>query len=247
MDTTTKLWRLVFALFRLLSTLIALTLVVGAVVVYASEPLSMLIPHEALVAVLAGGSLTALFSFVSFLVIGVKKRTDGARGARVRWIVIDAILMAALASVFFYSALTTVRQSTNLTTTAKPRFSKFWESASPTLLTLIQAEGQCCGFDGYTDRVLEPCKKYSEAVGCWSVLQDEYAYYLHLLVPALFILASLCTTAGLIALIFLVMRLRSARKNKNEGGDGLYYETDESFRINRSQPFDAWHKAVFSA
>lgn len=247
MDTTTKLWRLVFSLFRLLSTLIALALVIGGIVIYASEPLSLLIPQDTLMAVVAGGCLTALFSFVSFLVIGVKKKTDGARGARVRWIVLDAILMSFLTAIFVFAALRSIRQSSDISTAAKKRFSSFWETASPTMLTLIQAEGQCCGFEGYTDRVLEPCKKYSEAVGCWSVLKDEYAYYLHLLTPALMVLASLCGAASLIAFILLIMRVRSARKEKREGGNGLYYETDESFKINRSQPFDAWHKAVFSA
>lgn len=247
MDTTTKLWRLIFSLFRLFATVVALALVVGGIIVYATEPLSLLIPRDALVAILVGGSLTALFSFVSFLVIGVKKRTDGARGARIRWIVLDAILMAFLASAFIFSALRSIRHSAELSTTTKKTFSSFWETASPVMLTLIQSEGQCCGFEGYSDRVLEPCKKYSEAVGCWTVLKDEYAYYSHVLTPALFILASLCSAASFIALVLLVMRLRSSRKDKSQGGNGLYYETDESFRINRSQPFDAWHKAVFSA
>jgi hypothetical protein len=247
MDTTTKLWRLIFSLFRLLSTLIALVIVIGGIVVYASEPLSLLIPQDTLVAVIVGGSLTALFSFVSFLVIGVKKRTDGARGARVRWIIVDAILMAFLAAIFIIASLRSIRQSATISTSTKKRFSSFWGKASPTMLILIQAEGQCCGFEGYTDRVLEPCKKYSEAVGCWSVLKDEYAYYLHLLTPALIVLASLCTAASLTAFILFIMRLRTSRNEKSEGGNGLYYETDESFKINRSQPFDAWHKAVFSA
>ena len=247
MDTTTKMWRLIFSLFRLLSTLIALVIVIGGIVIYASEPLSLLIPQDTLIAVIVGGSLTALFSFVSFLVIGVKKKTDGARGARVRWIVLDAILMAFLATIFVLATLHSIRQSTDISSVTKKQFSTFWETASPTMLTLIQAEGQCCGFEGYTDRVLEPCKKYSEAVGCWNVLKDEYAYYLHFLTPALITLASLCMAAGIIAFILLIMRLRSSRREKSEGGNGLYYETDESFKINRSEPFDAWHKAVFSA
>ena len=247
MDTTTKMWRLIFSLFRLLSTLIALIIVIGGIVVYASEPLSLLIPQDTLIAVIVGGSLTALFSFVSFLVIGVKKKTDGARGARVRWIVLDAILMAFLAAIFILAALHSIRQSADISSATKKQFSTFWETASPTMLMLIQAEGQCCGFEGYTDRVLEPCKKYSEAVGCWTVLKDEYAYYLHFLTPALITLASICMAAGIIAFILLIMRLRSSRREKSEGGNGLYYETDESFKINRSEPFDAWHKAVFSA
>lgn len=247
MDTTAKLWRLIFSLFRLFATVVALIAVIGGIVLYASEPLTQLIPEESLVSVLVGGSILALFSFVSFLVIGVKKRTDGRRGARVRWIVLDAVLMAALAGFFIFAALHSIRKTAAITGSVKKQFSRFWETASPAVLTLIQAEGQCCGFEGYSDRVLEPCKKYREAVGCWTVLQDEYAYYLHILTPILICLGALSAAAGLIALILLVMRLRYRNKNDNASGNGLYYETDESFKINRSQPFDAWHKAVFSA
>lgn len=249
MDPSTKLWRLVFAIFKLISTVLALALVIGGVVVYATEPMSLLIPQDALVTVLAGGCLTALASFVSFLVIGVRKKTDGARGARIRWIVIDALVMAGLSTAFLFAALLAIQHSSNLSAAAKQKFSAFWESASPTLLTLIQSEGQCCGFEGYSDRVLEPCKKYKEAVGCWTVLRDEHGYYLHLLTPALFILCSLCCASSLLSLILLVQRLRSAKRDKGDGNSagGYYYDQDESFRINRSQPFDAWHKAVFAA
>lgn len=247
MDPSTKLWRLVFAIFKLITTVLALGLAIGAVVIYSTEPLTLLIPQDALVTVLGGGCLTALASFVSFLVIGVRKRTDGARGARIRWIVIDAVLMAGLAAAFLFAALLAIQHSSTLSTTSKQRFSEFWETASPTLLTLIQSEGQCCGFSGYSDRVLEPCKKYKESVGCWAVLRDEHGYYLHLLTPALFILASLCCAASLLSLILLLQRLRSAKRDKSANGSAYYYDQDESFRINRSQPFDAWHKAVFAA
>lgn len=246
MDPKTKLWRLVFAIFKLITTVLALALVIGGVVIYATEPMGVLIPQDALVTVLAGGCLTALASFVSFLVIGVRKRTDGARGARLRWIVIDALVMAALAVALLLSALLALQHSANLSVSAKQKFSAFWETASPPLLTVIQSEGQCCGFDSYTDRVFEPCKKYKEAVGCWTVLRDEHGYYLHLLTPALFILASLCCASSLLSLILLVQRLRSSKRDKGND-NGYYYEQDESFRINRSQPFDAWHKAVFAA
>ena len=251
MDANTKLWRLIFALFHLLTAGVAVILVVGGTIVYGTEPLPLLVPQDALVAVLAGGSLAALFAFVSFLVVGVRKRTDGASGARIRWIVLDALLMAGLAAVFLFAALKNMRQSSNISKSAKDRFSSFWETASPTLLTLIQSEGKCCGFDSYRDRVLEPCKKYSEAVGCWTVLRDEYGYYLHLFTPSLLILTSICAASAIIALILLTVRITSKRsKSDSDTRDtgGFYYEQqEEAFRINRSQPFDAWHKAVFAA
>ena len=249
--TNTKLWRLIFALSHLLAAGVAVILVVGGTVVYGTEPLSLLIPQDALVTVLAGGSMTALLAFIAFLIVGVRKRTDSANGARLRWIVLDALLMLGLAAAFLFSALANMRQSSNISKSAKTRFSSFWETASPTLLTLIQSEGQCCGFDSYSDRVLEPCKKYAEAVGCWTVLRDEYAYYLHLFTPSLLILTSICAASALVALTLLIVRLTSKRRSKSDNADtatGFYYEQqEESFRINRSQPFDAWHKAVFAA
>lgn len=238
------MWRIVFALFKLVATLVALVMVIGGIVIYATEPMAILIPQDALVALLAGGSITAVVSFIAFVVIGVRKRTDGARGARLRWIVLDAIVMAALATGFVFAALFTMQQTANLNKTVKKKFSNFWESGSPALLTVIQSEGQCCGFNGYSDRVLEPCKKYAEAVGCWTVLRDEYAYYLHILTPSLIVLASLCCAASFLALILILSRLLTSKSPKNSG-DG--YEQEEPFRINRSQPFDAWHKAVFAA
>lgn len=88
--------------------------------------------------------------------------------------------------------------------------------------------------------MLEPCKKYAEAVGCWTVIRDEHAYYLHLLLPGLFGLGALAAAGALLAVIMIVVRVRTTRK----GGDNA--TDDEFFQINRSQPFDAWHKAVFS-
>ena len=83
-------------------------------------------------------------------------------------------------------------------------------------------------------------------MGCWTVLRDEYAYYLHLLIPALIILAAICSASAFLALTLLVLRLRASRKdqaalNGTESGN----DKDETFRIKRSEPFDAWHKAVF--
>lgn len=247
MDSSAKLWRLVFAIFKLITTVLAIGLVIGGVVIYSTEPMTLLLPQDALITVLAGGCLTALASFISFLVIGVKKRTDRAHGARIRWIVIDALVMAGLTTAFLFAALLTIQQASNISSLSKKKFSDFWETASPTLLTLIQSEGQCCGFEGYNDRVLEPCKKFNEAVGCWTVLRDEQGYYLHLLTPALFILASLCFASSILSMILLLQRLRSSKRDKSDTGMTYYYDQDESFRINRSQPFDAWHKAVFAA
>ena len=246
-QSSAKLWRLFFALFKLTGTVIALILVMGGIALYATEPMSLLIPQDSLVTLLAGGSLTALIFFLSFLVVGVRKRTDGARGARLRWIVLDALVMAALATGFILSALAALRQAQTLNSSTRRKFSEFWESASPMIITLIQKEGQCCGFDGYTDRVLEPCKRYSEAVGCWTVLRDQYGYYLHIFTPSLFILASLCAAASIFASILLLVRFLSKREGKNSLENGSGHEIDESFRINRSQPFDAWHKAVFTS
>lgn len=245
-ESTLKLWRLLFALLKLVVTLVALVLVIGGIVVYATEPLSILIPQDAFVAVLAGGSLAALMSFIAFVVIGVKKRTDGVRGARLRWIVLDALIMAALATGFIFAALLTMRQGKSLEKSEfKKTLSEYWESASPAMLTVIQSEGQCCGFGGYSDRVLEPCKRYAEAVGCWTVLRDEYAYYLHIMTPCLIILASMCFASSVLGLILLLTRLLSSKPSKSSSSDGSY-DQEEPFRINRSQPFDAWHKAVFA-
>ena len=140
MGSSNKLCRLVFSLFQLFTTLISLTLVVGATILYATEPLSLLIPQDALVTVMAGGSLTALLAFISFLVIGVRKRTDGVHGARLRWIVMDALMMAGLGAAFVLAALLAIRQAENVSAASKKKFSNFWESASPPLLTLIQRE-----------------------------------------------------------------------------------------------------------
>ena len=144
-----------------------------------------------------------------------------------------------------------MRQSSAIGKSVKDQFSTFWETTSPTLLTLIQSEGQCCGFDSYSDRVLEPCKKYAEAVGCWTVLRDEYGYYLHLFTPSLLLLTSMCAASALIALILIIVRLNGKRSKSEDDSvpaTGFYYEQqEEPFRINRSQPFDAWHKAVFAA
>lgn len=248
MDTNTKLWRLILALFALLTTGVALVLVVGGTVVYGTEPLGLLIPQEALVAVLAGGTATALLAFGSFLVVGVRKRTDGARGAKIRWIVADAFLMAGLSAAFLFAALANIRRAAGIDQTAKARFSSFWEGASASLVTLIQAEGQCCGFDSYGDRALEPCKKYAERVGCWTVLRDEHGYYLHLFTPALLVLTAMCAASALIALILLLVRLNGKRAKCENGDSGTFHyeQQEEPFRINRSQPFDAWHKAVFA-
>lgn len=240
-ESSAKLWRLVFALTRLVATGVAMVLVIGGIVVYATEPLSLLLPRDGLVTVLAGGSVTALLAFTSFLVIGVRKRTDGSRGARMRWVVIDALLMAAMATAFILAAVMTLNQSASLPPSTKHTFSRFWSTASPTMITLIQSDGQCCGFDGYSDRILEPCSKYAQAVGCWTVLRDEYMYYLHLLAPALIVLAVLCSTCSILAFILIVLRLHAANK-QNDQMD----HQEEAFQINRSEPFDAWHKAIFA-
>lgn len=248
-DTNTKLWRLIFSLFHLITTVLALIVVVGATVVYGTEPLGLLIPQDSLVTVLVGGSLTALVAFVSFLVVGVRKRTDGARGARIRWIVLDSLLMSGLAGGFLLAALMSINQASNISKSIKSKFSSFWQTASPTLITLIQSDGQCCGFDSYSDRVLEPCTKYSEAVGCWTVLRDEYGYYLHLFTPALLVLTCVCAASAFIALVLVILRIYGKHsKSDPSANGGFYYEQqEEPFRINRSEPFDAWHKAVFAA
>lgn len=75
-------------------------------------------------------------------------------------------------------------------------------------------------------------------MGCWEVLRDEYNYYFNLLLPAIFGLTGLAAASAVVALLYALARLRARKQDENRA--------DESFRVNRSQPFDAWHKAVFA-
>ena len=39
-----------------------------------------------------------------------------------------------------------------------------------------QEMGECCGFEGYEDRVQEPCTEYVERLGCWEQSSDPHTH-----------------------------------------------------------------------
>lgn len=225
---------------------------ISGIFVYVSEPISTsILPTDSLSIMISCSVAMAVSGLIAFIVIPLRKRrTDGVQGVRIRWIVVDAIIMATLATAFLIAGLILSLQTPSAINT---RLSDFWETASPVVLTLIQERGQCCGFAGLNDRVLEPCKRYAEAVGCASVLLDDYKYYAKsILQPALFALGSLSVLASILALVFSLVRLRLRHQEAKEheailfqaslaaGDDGIL-----PTKLKRSQPFDAWHKAVF--
>lgn len=231
---------------------VGVMMAISGVFVYASEPISTsILPTDSLSILISCSVAMAVSGLIAFIVIPLRKRrTDGVQGVRIRWIVVDAIIMATLATAFLIAGLILSLQTPS---SINARLSDFWETASPVVLTVIQERGQCCGFAGLNDRVLEPCKRYAEAVGCSSVLLDDYKYYAKsILQPALFALGSLCILASILALVFSFVRLRLRNQEAKEheailfqaslaaGDDGIL-----PTKLKRSQPFDAWHKAVF--
>ncbi len=248
-------WRIFFGSFQILLILAGVVMAVLGIGLYASEPMTAsILPTESFSALISGAVLIALAGLVAFIVIPLKKsRTDGIQGVRIRWVVIDSLIMAIIgAALLVCGLILTMQSSSSRTTTA--RLSSFWETASPVLLAVIQNRGQCCGFADYSDRVLEPCKQYQPAVGCSTVLLDDYNYYTRgILQPGLFALAALALLGSALAALFSLVRLRLRKQEEKEteanlfnvamsaGEDAAMFPT----KLKRSQPFDAWHKAVF--
>jgi hypothetical protein len=112
------------------------------------------------------------------------------------------------------------------------RFSNLWDRLDDTTVLQVQDYGQCCGFDSYTDRIQEPCKRFREQVGCYDTMAGFFKYQLNRLrVPALMVMVVTCLVFLATAALFWFVR-RQRRQDKRK-------------LIPDRQPFDAWHKAVF--
>ena len=244
-------WRIIFGAFQVLLMVAGVAVAILGVGLYAGEPLSeSMLPTDAMTAMISGAIMMAICGLIAFIVIPLKKRRiEGAQGVRIRWIVVDSIIMAAIGASMLISGVL-LRSPPNAITA---RLSGFWETASPALLSVIQQRGQCCGFASYSDRVLEPCSKFNPAVGCASVLLDDYRYYTQqILQPALFCVSALCFAGAFLAALFSIVRLRLREREERESqalmfSNALANGEDVGIfpaKLKRSQPFDAWHKAV---
>jgi hypothetical protein len=156
----------------------------------------------------------------------------------------------------------------------------FWNQAPFSILTSIQAEGQCCGFMNYSDRVIEPCQRFQQQVGCRDAMKEQYIFYLKFANP--FTISIICF--GGITLILSIAKIIKRSKGieynlrkyqflqnelKNEkakliakssmgknfaskkDGEGLGNASNgigfkKIFKFKGNEPFDEWHKAVFS-
>lgn len=138
------------------------------------------------------------------------------------------ILMAGILAV---SILGTV-QLLAAKSQVRKHFNHIWNTSPDRFAQMIQAKGQCCGFDSYTDRIHEPCKAFEPKVGCFpGFMKDRYLSALkYLLVPLL----ALVVASGLALVLDLAMFAV------------IYFELeDERKCIRKQEPFDTWHKAIF--
>jgi hypothetical protein len=242
-------------------------------------PEIMLPAEGALSASMMAWAVLGLVSlFACFLICWRKRRIDGLRGCRKRWIVLYALFAGAGAAGF--AAIAAYLMVVLTGKAVQQTFSSWWESASPMLLHQVQEIGQCCGFGGLDDRVLEPCQRFTPAIGCWpGMLQMEWQGHVRVLVGLSVASSALSLGAALMAVVLLVVRLRTGRSVAGSNGAGGFTQAAmlagiqpfkpvtgsssgpssarealpplsarslEANAFARSEPFDAWHKAVFS-
>jgi hypothetical protein len=119
--------------------------------------------------------------------------------------------------------------------TLKPHMSHIWNTCSDSLAYSIQTIGQCCGFNNYADRIMNPCVEWAPEIGCYeAIMRDVYLYTIKLAaIPYLVMIGLSAAATVAFAVEFLVHR-------SNTKQDPLVAKV----KVQR-QPFDAWQKAVF--
>lgn len=138
------------------------------------------------------------------------------------------ILMLAITGVTIWgiTAIGSYLQDEHVET----QLDRVWMQSDTNTVLQVESWGQCCGFHNYTDRIQEPCTKYSEEVGCFEVMKKPYVARLSsMMVPGTILLA--CEAIGMLGNL-LVLWL-------------IWRESKEAKMVGERQPFDAWHKAVF--
>lgn len=138
------------------------------------------------------------------------------------------ILMLALTGVTIWgiAAINTNLQDAKV----EAQLDKIWMQSDTTTVLQIESWGQCCGFHNYTDRIQEPCTKYSEEVGCFEVMRRPYeARLTSMMIPSTILLA--CEAVGMLGNLVVLWF--------------IWREGKEAKLVGERQPFDAWHKAVF--
>lgn len=140
MNQTVRVWSLVFGIFQVAVMVVGGAMLAAGIALYASEPQTVLLPQDALVSAIVGSAALALVAVTAFIVVCLRKRTDGASGARLRWLVIDSVAMAILAAALVLAALLTVHQVGDLNGGVKKHFSQYWDTASPAFIALLQSQ-----------------------------------------------------------------------------------------------------------
>lgn len=151
-------------------------------------------------------------------------------GKRVSYFIAYGLVLAAMISSVVL-AFVKLRQEESASQ-LYAHFDRLWNEAPESTILQIQATGQCCGFDSYTDRFQEPCTEYDERVGCYEgIIRDTYLHTIHSAATPCIVLIAVLGAAFFLNLAMAVVVKRNDKQ--------------ERFSVSQRQPFDAWHKAVF--
>lgn len=169
-------------------------------------------------------------SGASLLILGILGLYAGYAGKRQRHFVAYGLVATGMLGVSIFGVIRIKTEMNGFV--ARRTFSRYWDGAPDSSVLRIQEMGECCGFEGYEDRVQEPCTEYVEKLGCWeAIIRPVHARLLkQAFVPCILISALLFTATLLNIGMALVVKEEVKERRLS---------------IAQRQPFDAWHKAVF--
>lgn len=204
-----------------------------------------------------GCGLAFLLLLLGSLGIMASSRMAGSGNIRSAWqcYIALAIICTLLAAVGVQFART--HESETFT---KQHFDKLWQTLPDDVVMNLQQYGQCCGFANGTDRVQEPCQRYRERVGCFTVMENYYLDQLYKIIPTAWTVLGLCLmglTSG--ALLWLAQELEDRRESAKAGtamntGTQSAYEQNPYCAKQQDDPpgtpklqqtYDAWHRTIF--
>lgn len=120
--------------------------------------------------------------------------------------------------------------------------SQLWDHMDDVSASRVQAWGQCCGFQNYADRVMEPCVEYSPSVGCKEVMEAVYLPTMgRVLGPAIFLFIAACV--GLfVEVVLLVVLVVEKPAAYNAGGSlNLHQERKNAAFVEKQRKMSSGH------
>lgn len=147
------------------------------------------------------------------------------------------------------------------------RMSKLWNELTDEKAMAIQAMGECCGFTNYTDRIQEPCIRFTKQVGCAPTMIKYHKKATDKIIKLIYGLLTVC---GMAIISGMGMWIWGERKwtaqEQNNRGQGVTEHDSSSNNYNqeddgpksaqydyphpdpgtpRSQAYHTWHNTVF--